>query len=233
MAPLSGVLVSLDSVPDPVFAQKLVGDGVSIDPTSDVLLAPVAGTITQLHKSHHALTITTAQGVEVLLHIGVDTVTLKGEGFTALVHVGDAVTVGQALVRFDMDFVARNARSLLTQVVVANVDKVSRFVPATGLVEAGQSVVLTLELADTEPSLESVSQDLVLGDPVVLPNPAGLHARPAAVLAAQAKQFQSDIRLVLGTQEANAKSLVAIMGLGTAHGDVLHVKAQGVDAAEA
>ncbi|WP_090140588.1 phosphoenolpyruvate--protein phosphotransferase [Limnohabitans sp. DM1] len=233
MAPLSGVLVDLESVPDPVFAQKLVGDGVSIDPTSDVLLAPVAGTITQLHKSHHALTITTAQGVEVLLHLGVDTVTLKGEGFTALVHVGDAVSVGQALVRFDMDFVARNARSLLTQVVVANVDKVSRFVPATGLVEAGQSVVLTLELADTEPSLESVSQDLVLGDPVVLPSPAGLHARPAAVLAAQAKQFQSDIRLVLGTQEANAKSLVAIMGLGTAHGDVLHVKAQGVDAAEA
>jgi phosphocarrier protein FPr/phosphocarrier protein len=137
------------------------------------------------------------------------------------------------LVRFDLDFVARKARSLLTQIVVANVEKVSRFVPASGLVEAGKSVALTLELADTEASSVSASQDQVVGEPVLLPNPAGLHARPAAVLAAQAKQFQSEIRLVLGSNEANAKSLVAIMGLGTAYGDAMVVKAQGVDAAQA
>ena len=80
VAPLGGILVPLDQVPDPVFAQKMVGDGISLDPISNELLAPVAGTVTQLHNAHHALTITTPEGIEVLVHIGLDTVMLRGEG---------------------------------------------------------------------------------------------------------------------------------------------------------
>src|SRR5512133_1685540 len=116
LAPLSGVLVPLESVPDPAFAQKMVGDGGSIDPTSSELLAPVTGIVTQLHRAHHALTITTEQGLEVLLHIGLDTVTLKGEGFTPKVSQGDHVEVGQTLISFDGDLVASKARSLLSQI---------------------------------------------------------------------------------------------------------------------
>jgi len=81
IAPLSGQLVPIEQVPDPVFAQKMVGDGVSIDPTSQTLLAPCDGEVIQLHPSNHAVTVKTADGLEVLMHIGLDTVTLRGEGF--------------------------------------------------------------------------------------------------------------------------------------------------------
>jgi phosphocarrier protein FPr len=84
-APLDGVVVPLEQVPDPVFSQKMVGDGASIDPTSQVLIAPCDGRVTQLHKAHHAVTLTTADGIELMMHIGLDTVNLKGEGFIAKV----------------------------------------------------------------------------------------------------------------------------------------------------
>jgi len=249
LAPLSGVLVPLESVPDPVFAQKMVGDGVSIDPTSNDLLAPVAGVVTQLHRAHHALTITTEQGLEVLLHIGLDTVTLKGEGFTAKVSQGDHVEVGQTLISFDGDLVASKARSLLSQILIANVERVARFIPASGLVVAGQTVILTLELAGAgesdapstaQPAVQSVdvademeTGKAVTGDEISLPNPSGLHARPAAVLATEARKFKSEVRIQRGSDEVNAKSVVAILGLATQHGDTIRIKATGPDAEEA
>src|ERR1043165_9686612 len=93
-APLSGVIYPLERVPDPVFAQKLVGDGVSIDPTDACLRAPCAGEVLHLHAAGHAVTMRAAGGVEVLMHIGIDTVALKGEGFTPRVKVGDHVETG-------------------------------------------------------------------------------------------------------------------------------------------
>ncbi|MCB1793893.1 MAG: PTS glucose transporter subunit IIA, partial [Candidatus Competibacteraceae bacterium] len=77
IAPLSGPLVPIERVPDPVFAQKMVGDGISIDPLDQCLRAPCNGEITQLHPAGHAVTVTTPQGIEVLMHIGLDTVGLK------------------------------------------------------------------------------------------------------------------------------------------------------------
>ncbi len=235
LAPISGVLVPLESVPDPVFAQKMVGDGVSIDPTCGELVAPVTGIVTQLHPAHHALTITSDEGLEILLHIGIDTVMMKGEGFTPHVAQGDRVSVGQLLISFDADKVACRAPSLLTQVLVANVEKVARFLPASGAMVAGESTALTLELEFTPPAAASVAAGggALTGEPVALPNPAGLHARPAAVLAAEAKKFKADVRLVRDAQEVNAKSVVAIMGLSTKQGDLIRVKASGPDAGEA
>src|SRR6202000_2984335 len=127
VAPLSGVMVPLETVPDPVFAQKMVGDGVSIDPTSDELLSPLAGKVTQLHSAGHAVTITGDNGLDVLLHIGLDTVLLRGEGFTPLVREGDTVAMGQPLIRFDPVIVGVKAVSLLTQLVIANGDRVARY----------------------------------------------------------------------------------------------------------
>ena len=237
VAPLSGVLIALESVPDPVFAQKMVGDGISLDPTSGHLLAPVSGVVTLLHKAHHALTIVTAQGIEVLVHIGIDTVMLKGAGFTPNVRQGDHVEVGQSLISFDVDYVARHARSLLTQILVANVEKVAQMVPASGLVIAGKSVVLTLELTQESANAAQVSgrtqSGFVHGAQVSLPNVTGLHARPAAVLAALAKKFTSEVRILRGAECANAKSVVAIMGLATQFGDLIEVTASGPDAHEA
>ncbi len=234
-APLSGITVPLAEVPDPVFAQKMVGDGAAIDPTSSEVLAPFAGTITQLHQAHHAVAITSADGVEVLIHVGIDTVSLKGEGFTALAKLGDLVIAGQPLLRFDVDAIARQARSLVTVVLVTNLQDGQRLV-ATGerRVVAGTTVVLSL----TSTPVASVAAEAAVGpvvrsEPISLPNLSGLHARPAAVLAQQAKHFTSSVRLLRGTAFANLKSVVSVMGLSTRHDDPLVLEAIGPDAAEA
>ncbi|WP_047237713.1 phosphoenolpyruvate--protein phosphotransferase [Chromobacterium subtsugae] len=231
LAPLSGWLVPLDSVPDPVFAGKMVGDGISLDPTSGSLLAPVAGVVSNLHSAHHALTITTAEGVEVMVHIGIDTVMLKGEGFFPLVEQGQQVSAGQAVIDFDIDQVGRRAASLLTQIIVTNGDSVHSMQPAQGMVNAGRDVVLSLTLANGQAAAQVQSGEPQLSAAIAIGNPAGLHARPAAVFASKAKSFSSDIQLILADKEANAKSVVAVMGLATKLGDAVRIRAQGADAA--
>jgi phosphocarrier protein FPr/phosphocarrier protein len=234
LAPLSGVMVPLETVPDPVFAQKMVGDGVSIDPTSDELLSPLPGKVAQLHSAGHAVTITGDNGLEVLLHIGLDTVLLRGEGFTPLVKEGDSVAMGQPLIRFDPVVVGVKAASLLTQMVIANGDLVTRYVPAKGLVTAGKDAALSVEMVGG--AVEEATPGAtgaILSDEVTLPNPAGMHARPAAVFAAEAKKYKSDIRLLRGSDSANAKSVVSIMVLATKFGDKVRVQAAGPDAGEA
>ena len=234
LAPLCGVLVPLERVPDPVFAQRTVGDGVSIDPTSCDVLAPAAGRVTLLHRAAHALAITTDEGVEILIHIGIDTVSLNGKGFTARVRQGDRVAAGQPLISFDADLIARSAPSLLTQVLVTNPERIRGMTVATGLVDAGRSVILSVELAaaapvDTTPATEATA---VSAD-IRLPNRQGLHARPAAAVAAAAKAFRADIRLLRGADAANAKSVTSILLLATSPNDAIRVSATGPDAAAA
>ncbi|WP_159673343.1 phosphoenolpyruvate--protein phosphotransferase [Andreprevotia sp. IGB-42] len=233
LAPLSGIVVPIDHVPDPVFAQKMVGDGVAIDPITNQLLSPAAGKITQLHSACHAITLTTTEGVEVLMHIGLDTVMLKGEGFKALVKLNDQVAAGQPLIEFDANFVAKHARSLLTEIVVTNGDKVARYQAASGFVQAGKSTLLVLQLAGPEGAAAAKAAADTLSRLVRIPNLTGLHARPAAVIANAAKTYKSDIRLLRGNDEGNAKSVVGIMGLEVQHGDEVRIKANGVDAAAA
>ena len=234
LAPLSGVLVPLERVPDPVFAQRTVGDGVSIDPTSSELLAPAGGLVTLLHRGAHALAITTDEGIEVLVHIGIDTVSLKGKGFTPRVSQGDRVAAGQRLISFDADLIARSAPSLLTQVLITNRERISGMSIATGLVEAGRSIILTVELAaaaavDGTPATGATA----VSEEIRLPNPQGLHARPAATLAAAAKSFRADVRLLRGADTANAKSVTSILLLATKPNDAIRVSASGPDAAAA
>lgn len=231
LPPLSGLVVPLDAVPDPVFARRLVGDGVAIDPTSNEVLAPFAGTVTQLHDAHHAVAITNADGIEVLIHVGLDTVALRGRGFTALVARGAQVEAGQALLRFDPELVAREARSLISAVVVTERGRVRALHPVHGLVGAGVGVLFTLELAGAQVPARAVQGgETVLSEVVVLPNPEGLHARPAAVLAAEARRYSSEVKLLGPQGEANARSLVAVMGLSTKKGDAVRVRATGSDA---
>jgi phosphocarrier protein FPr len=124
LSPLSGQTWPLERVPDPVFAQKLVGDGVSIDPTDAVLLAGCDGEVVSLPATGHAVMLRTREGIDVLMHVGIDTVTMKGEGFHPRVKPGDRVHAGDPLIAFDLDFLATHARSLLTQIVIANSDRV-------------------------------------------------------------------------------------------------------------
>lgn len=230
VAPLSGQLVPIDQVPDPVFAQKMVGDGISIDPTSQALLAPCDGAIVQIHSANHAVTVKTAEGVEILMHIGLDTVALKGEGFIPKVAVGDRVKTGDILIEFEADYVALNARSLLTQIVVTNSDRIAHFQPHSGFTNAARDTILTLTLAEGATAGDEDTGPVVTSRAIIIPNPAGLHARPSAVLAQLAKKYQSTIRIHRGSDSANVRSVVALLGMEIARGDIVTLEASGADA---
>jgi phosphotransferase system HPr (HPr) family protein len=234
LAPLSGHVIPLEKVPDPVFAQRIVGDGVSIDPVSSMVLAPCECEVVHAHAAGHALTLRTAGGVELMIHVGVDTVHLKGEGFKLKVQAGEHVRPGQELIEFDADLVARKAKSLMTQFLVTNLERVSAVSHPAGSVVAGRDEVLELTLkgapaaaADTTTGAQASS------DAIVVPNPAGLHARPASVLAREAKRFRSAVHLRRGDEQANGKSLVSIMSLNVKQGDKVVLVADGPDAKEA
>ena len=233
VAPLSGRLLPIGDVPDPVFAEKMVGDGVSLDPVSQSLVSPCDGTISQIHSAGHAVTITTAEGVEVLMHIGLDTVMLKGKGFTPRVKTGETVARGDVLIDFDADYVATHARSLLTQIVVTNMGLVRELQTRSGDVVAGQDEILDIAFDCAPAAREDAGETMASSPAILIPNPAGLHARPAALLANAAKKFRADIRLQRGEQRANAKSVVAILGMEVGRGDRVVVVAQGSDAQDA
>ncbi|MDD5628636.1 MAG: phosphoenolpyruvate--protein phosphotransferase [Elusimicrobia bacterium] len=233
LAPLDGRIVPLDQVPDPVFAQRVVGDGVSIDPTSSVVLAPCAGEVLHAHASGHALTLRGDEGLELMIHVGVDTVQLKGEGFELKVRAGDRVAAGQELLRFAADPVARRAKSLLTQLLVTNVDRVVALTHPDGDVQAGRSVALEVSLRSAAPEAPAAGGSQASSDAILIENPTGLHARPAALLAREAKRFRSAVKVRRDGAEANAKSLVSIMSLNVKQGDKIILSAEGPDARQA
>jgi multiphosphoryl transfer protein len=234
LAPVSGVIYPLERVPDPVFSQKLAGDGISIDPTDNILRAPCPGEIVQQHAAGHAVTLKTAGEIEVLMHVGIDTVALKGKGFTPQVKIGDKVDTGAALIEFDLDYVATNAKSLLTEVIISNGERVTNTVYGTGTAVVGKTPVLTLTLNGAGAAVaEAEAGPTVTSEAIILPNPNGLHARPAAVLSSTARSFKSEIRLQLGDRFANARSVTSLMALETALGDKVLLVAKGPDAREA
>jgi phosphocarrier protein FPr len=233
VSPVSGQVWPLERIPDPVFAQKMVGDGLSIDPTDALLVAACDGEVVSLPASGHAVTVRTPEGIEVLMHIGIDTVTLKGEGFHPRVKPGDTVRAGMPLIAFDLDFLATHAKSLLTQVVIANSDRVMSWDRASGFVAAGKDTLFTVTIAADAAGARAASGTTVTSEAIVIPNATGLHARPAAVLANLAKGFQSAIKLQLGDRHANARSVTAIMALEVSQGAKVQVLATGPDAAAA
>jgi len=122
LAPVSGEVVALENVPDEAFASKAVGDGLAIKPSDKTVVAPVAGTVVKIFNTNHAFCLEAENGVEIVVHMGLDTVALEGKGFTRLVEEGATVTAGQPILEMDLDFLNANARSMISPVVVSNSD---------------------------------------------------------------------------------------------------------------
>jgi multiphosphoryl transfer protein len=236
LAPLSGRLLALGEVPDPVFAQKLMGEGVSIDPETSCLRAPCDARVQHVHSAGHAVSLLVEEGVEVVIHVGLETVQLKGEGFQPRVRAGDEVRCGDPLIEFAPDYVATHARSLLTQMVVPSADRVRSVRPRRGHVAAGRDVVLEIELSEAaSPAASPAAGEGTrrTSSPVHVSLASGLHARPAAVVAGVAKRYRSSVRMRRGADAANAKSVTALLGLEVQGGDAVSLEAEGPDADEA
>lgn len=240
LAPFDGWCSALDEVPDPVFAGRMLGDGLAIDPTSAILTAPCAGEIIALPASAHAVSIRTAEGIDVLIHIGVDTVQLGGRGFDARVRPGALVRAGDELIRFDLDIVARGAKSLVTPIVVTSMDGLSLLRRhADGAVSAGEllfeiagAAAAAQPLRAATPPPQAIPPDgAAIRQTLIVTLRQGLHARPAALLAQRAKSFAAQATLTAHGRSANARSVVAIMALGVRQGDELTIHSIGVDAA--
>ncbi|HSX55916.1 MAG TPA: glucose PTS transporter subunit IIA, partial [Sphingomonas sp.] len=228
-SPLRGWAAQLDSVPDPVFAQRMMGDGVAIQPLGDTVCAPFDGEVVTLHESGHAVSLRSAEGAEVLIHIGLDTVALKGRGFTPLVAAGTMVARGDPLIRFDMDAVALGATSLITPVIVTNAEAFTITRRTTGRAVGAHEELMALAPAKAE--VRRWSDDgTVIEERVKLILPHGLHARPAARLGECARGFEAEIHILHGDKRGDARSTVALLALGTRLGDELVVQARGSDA---
>ncbi|ALP36662.1 PTS glucose transporter subunit IIA [Paenibacillus sp. IHB B 3084] len=118
-APIKGQIVSLAEVPDPAFSTKAMGDGIAIHPSEGKVTAPFTGKVVHvMEKSKHALILEHECGVQVLVHVGINTVSLKGQGFNPYVQTGDNVKAGQLLMEFDMDSIQQAELSLITPVIV-------------------------------------------------------------------------------------------------------------------
>ena len=144
LAPLDGTVVDLEAVPDEVFAQKMVGDGVAIVPSGQVAVAPVAGTLVKLFPGGHAFGIATSGGVELIVHLGLDTIEMKGEGFGEIAVEGQEVQAGTPIVRFDRAVVERMGKVMISPVVSTGSGTIVR--RASGTVRAGLDVLFVLEV---------------------------------------------------------------------------------------
>lgn len=141
-APAAGEVIALDQYPDEVFGQGVLGPGCGILPSEDKVVAPFNGTVIQLIDSRHAIGVASSDGMEVLIHIGVDTVEMAGKGFTALVKEGQKISRGDALIRFDRDAIREAGHSDAIAVVVTNSDEFSAVTLETeGAVNAGAVVL--------------------------------------------------------------------------------------------
>jgi len=146
VAPVTGEVVALDQVPDEAFASKAVGDGLAIRPTDKTVVAPADGTLVKIFNTNHAFCLETDKGAEIVVHMGIDTVALNGQGFKRLVEEGAEVKAGQPILELDLEYLNANARSMISPVVVSNSDDYAGLAAlASGSVVAGQTKLFEIQ----------------------------------------------------------------------------------------
>ncbi|WP_368899867.1 N-acetylglucosamine-specific PTS transporter subunit IIBC [Morganella morganii] len=140
VAPFDGEVVDLSAVPDEAFAGRVVGDGIAIKPESDTVYAPAAGTVVKIFDTNHAFCLETDNGAEIIVHMGIDTVNLNGNGFTRLIEEGAQVAAGDAVLKLDLAYLNEHAKSMISPVIISNIDDYDRVeIVAKGLVKANES----------------------------------------------------------------------------------------------
>jgi multiphosphoryl transfer protein len=231
VAPLAGWVLPLSQVPDPVFAGGMAGDGVAIDPIGESLHAPCDGVIALMGGNRHALTLKSRAG-DVLIHVGIDTVQMAGAGFALRVRDGQEVHAGQALLDFDLDLIVRSAPSAATPILLTG-QHPGRIIRR----QSGRRVAVGDFLYAAEPMVPAPTSVAsgVAAPPLLpavmrrfrVPFEHGLHARPAAQVAAVLTGLDAEVLFSVRGREANARSVVSMMALGARHGEFIAATATG------
>ncbi|MFN3931539.1 MAG: phosphoenolpyruvate--protein phosphotransferase [Brevundimonas sp.] len=227
-SPVDGWALSLDEVPDDVFSGRLLGDGIAVEPLGAAIHAPFDGVVGALARARHAVSIRSDSGVEVLIHVGLETVKLEGDGFTAHVAEGDRVAAGDLLLTLDLDRIARGAVSLITPIVVTGEGFALHGQALDRRVRVGDPLMTVSGAAGVRDDVGPVSDVITREVGTALPH--GLHARPAGRIAARAKAFDARVLVHLRDRQASAASAVQLMALGLREGDSLTLSATGADA---
>ena len=147
LAPVTGDVVAIEDVPDAAFASKAVGEGLAIRPTGKLVVAPCDGELVKIFNTNHAFALVTDSGAELIVHIGIETVKLGGQGFTRLAEQGSRVKAGDPVLELDLDFLAANAVSVISPVVLSNAEQFTALQNlASGSVIAGQTVLYQFQV---------------------------------------------------------------------------------------
>jgi phosphoenolpyruvate-protein phosphotransferase len=230
-APLIGIALNIESVPDPVFANIMVGDGMAIDPLDNKIYAPFDGVIKNIPQTKHAMTIGHELGFEVLVHIGIETVELNGVGFKILVNEGDKVEVGQIIGEFDMDYVSKTAKSLISPVIFPDLN-VTTFsivkLPVKTTTLSKPILQIKLNDSQTNETVTTSKVSQIRSEAITVKTLHGIHARPAAKLANLAKTFSSDVWIEKDNKKVNMKSISSIMKLAIVCNDEIYITAENI-----
>lgn len=146
-APVTGSVIDIENVNDKVFSKKMMGEGIAFNPDVGVVSAPIDSVVTATLDSNHAIGLTTTDGIEYIIHIGLDTVECKGNGFKRLVNDGDKVVQGTKLIEFDIDFLKKNNKDITTILIVSNKEhsKVSKKLKQGDFAKTNENVVLIIK----------------------------------------------------------------------------------------
>lgn len=144
ISPFDGEAVELERVPDPVFAEKMAGDGIALIPKGDLVVAPVSGILTKIFPGGHAFVVSTAIGAEILVHIGLDTYDLKGHGYTIIAQESQVVAAGDPIIHFDRNEIERLGKNLISPVISIGAGTIIR--RRAGIVHAGKDILFFLKL---------------------------------------------------------------------------------------
>lgn len=144
LSPVEGKAVPLSEVNDPTFSQEILGKGVAVIPAKGRVVAPADGTLTVMFGTKHAVSITTREGAEIIIHVGLDTVNLKGEHYTAYKNQGDKVKTGELLLEFDMDAIKEAGYDVITPVIICNTPNYPNMICHTGMEVAELETIIEL-----------------------------------------------------------------------------------------
>lgn len=143
-APVAGKAVAITEVPDPTFAEGLLGNGIAIEPADGKVYAPCNATVDTMFETGHAVSLVSESGAEILIHVGLETVSLEGKPFTVHVHNGDKVTKGQLMLEVDLEAVKAAGLPTITPVLICNTDAYPTFKTHVGKDVTNDDVVLEL-----------------------------------------------------------------------------------------